>query len=254
MAAPFLLVQLSDPHIGADWAGHDPVERLAAVVRAVGKLEPRPAAVIVSGDLVESAADAEYEQVRALLEPLGLPLHLLAGNHDDRAALRRHFDVPGAGGEPVQYAVELGPLRLVVLDSTCPGEEGGRLDGERLAWLDAALDDAAGLPTMIAMHHPPIVTGVPAMDAIGLAAHDRRALAAVVARHPQVRRIVAGHVHRPVATDLGGCAVLAAPSTYVQLRLDFQAPELSLSGEPPGFAIHAVLDGEVTSHVRYVRP
>lgn len=253
MPTPFLLAQLSDPHIGADWAGRNPVERLAAAVRAIGSLEPRPSAVLVSGDLAETAADAEYEQARALLAPLELPLYMLPGNHDDRAALRRHFDVPGAGGEPVQYTVDLGSLRLVVVDSTCPGEDRGELDGGRLAWLDGALGGAADIPTVIAMHHPPMATGIPAMDAIGLPEGDRRALGAVVARHAQVRRIVAGHVHRTIAADLDGCAVLAVPSTYMQLRLDFRAPGLSLADEPAGFAVHAVLDGEVASHVQHVR-
>jgi 3',5'-cyclic AMP phosphodiesterase CpdA len=64
MSRPFLLVQLSDPHIGADWLGADPVARLAAAVDSVRALRPGPDAVLVSGDLTESAADAEYEQVQ----------------------------------------------------------------------------------------------------------------------------------------------------------------------------------------------
>jgi len=47
--------------------------------------------------------------------------------------------VPGADGEPVQYSVDPGPPRLVVLDTTPPGEYPGALDSERLEWLDAEL-------------------------------------------------------------------------------------------------------------------
>jgi Icc protein len=249
---PFVLVQLSDLHLGADWGGHDPVAALAAAVQSVQALRPRPDAVLVSGDLAENAGDAEYQQVRELLAPLEAPLYVLPGNHDDRAALRRHFDLAGAGGEPVQYAADLGPLRLVVVDTTCPGVDPGALDDERLSWLDAELAAAPDAPTLIAMHHPPLVTGIPALDATGLVADDRRALAEVVARHPQVRRLVGGHVHRPVAGDLAGRAVLTAPSTYLQARLDLCAEELQLVPEPPGFALHALLDGELTSHVHPV--
>src|SRR3954466_4634458 len=147
MDTPLLLAHISDPHVGADWAGQDPVERLAAAVRGIDALAPRPIAVLVSGDLAETGADAEYEQVRALMGSLDLPLYVLPGNCDDRATLRRHFDVPGVGAEPVQYVADLGALRLVVLDSTRPGEDGGELDEERLAWLDAALGDAAEAAT-----------------------------------------------------------------------------------------------------------
>src|SRR4051794_27464326 len=98
MSHPFVLVQLSDPHIGADWADADSVAGLAAAVAAVGALPFRPDAVLVSGDLADHATDAEYEQVRELLAPLDGRLHVLPGNHDDRRGLHRHFGVPGAGG------------------------------------------------------------------------------------------------------------------------------------------------------------
>jgi 3',5'-cyclic-AMP phosphodiesterase len=66
-----------------------------------------------------------------------MPVHVLPGNHDDRDALHRHFGIPGRGGAFVQYTADLGPLRLLVTDSTRPGEGRGELDAERLAWLDA---------------------------------------------------------------------------------------------------------------------
>jgi 3',5'-cyclic AMP phosphodiesterase CpdA len=55
-------------------------------------------------------------------------------------------------------SVDLGPLRLVVLDSTIPDEDPGALDGERLAWLEAELAAAPEQLTLIAMHHPPLIT------------------------------------------------------------------------------------------------
>src|SRR5919204_788816 len=136
---PFLLVQLSDPHIGAEWGGGDSVAMLAAAVASVRTLVPNPDAVLISGDLADHAVDLEYEQVRELVAPLQAPLYVLPGNHDDRLALRRHFDVPGADGQPVQYAADLGPLRLVALDSQRTGEESGELDADRLAWLEETL-------------------------------------------------------------------------------------------------------------------
>jgi 3',5'-cyclic-AMP phosphodiesterase len=160
--------------------------------------------------------------------------------------------VPGVDGEPVQYAADLGPLRLVVIDTTRPGEDPGALDEERLAWLDAELLAAPREPTLLAMHHPPLLTGMPALDEIGLPAEDRRALGAVVERHPQVRRIVAGHMHRPIAAELAGRAVLAVPSTYMQARFDLHSEEPRLAPDPAGFALHVLCGGEVISHVQSV--
>jgi 3',5'-cyclic-AMP phosphodiesterase len=250
MSRPFLLAQVSDPHIGATWAGGDTVARLAAAVEAVRALPQQPDAVLLSGDLADNATDAEYKQVRELFVRLPAPLYVLPGNHDDRRALHRHFGVPGAGGEPTQYAVDLGPLRLAVLDTTRPGEDTGALDGERLAWLDAELAATPQVPTLLAMHHPPLTTGIPLWDELGLPAADRHALAAVIARHPQVRRVVAGHVHRQITAELAGRPVMTVPSTYVQARLDFAAQEIELSADPAGFAVHAVFEGEVISHIQ----
>jgi 3',5'-cyclic AMP phosphodiesterase CpdA len=249
---PFTLVQLSDPHVGAEWGFGDPVAKLAAAVEAVRSVVPRPDAVLISGDLADHAADAEYEQVRELAARLEAPLHVLPGNHDDRLALRRHFDVPGAGDEPVQYAADLGPLRLVALDSTRPGEDRGELDAGRLAWLEATLAAAPDVPTLVALHHPPLDTGIPAFDRDAIPPAERRALGEVVAAHPQVRRIVAGHVHRTAYADLGGRSVLAAPSTYVQALLDLGGEEIRFSDDPAGFVVHALLDGELVSHVQPV--
>jgi 3',5'-cyclic-AMP phosphodiesterase len=253
MSRPFLLAQLTDSHIGAEWTeSDDPAAGLAAAVDSVRSMRPRPDAVLLSGDLADNGTDAEYEQLRELLGPLQAPLYVLPGNHDDRGALRRHFDLPGSGGDPVHYSADLGPMRLVVLDTTRPGEDPGVLDAERLGWLDAELAAAPEAPTLLAMHHPPLVTGVPAWDEIGLPTADRRALGEVVERHRQVRRLVAGHVHRTITGELAGHAVLTVPSTYVQARLDFGSQEIEFAADPAGFAVHAVLDGELISHVQPV--
>jgi 3',5'-cyclic-AMP phosphodiesterase len=250
---PFLLAQLSDPHIGAEWFDDQSVPRLAAVVESVRAVRPQPDAVLVTGDIADHASDEEYVQVRELLAPLQAPLYVLPGNHDDRDALRRNFDIPGRVGEPVRYSVDLGPLRLIVLDTKLPGKDSGALEGDQLDWLDAELAAAPDQPTLIAMHHPPLVIGVPAWDEIGLAESDRLALGDVLERHRQVRRVACGHFHSTITGELAGRGVLVVPSTYVQTRLDFYVREIELTSELPGFAMHAVVDGELISHVQPAR-
>src|SRR3954452_22533577 len=175
MATPFLLVQISDPHIGATWAGGDPAARLAAAIEEVQRLPERPDAVLISGDLADNAAAAEYEVVRELVARFDAPTYVLPGNHDDRNTMRGCFELPGSDGAPIQYAVELGPLRLVVLDSTRPGEDPGELDRERLAWLEAQLAADPDRPTIVAMHHPPPVPPSPLGDGQQRLGRDRPA-------------------------------------------------------------------------------
>ena len=252
--APFLVLQISDPHIGAAWAsgerGWDPVTGLRNVISEVGGLPDRPDAVLLTGDLSEHGAAAEYATVLEIVSAIGAPLHVIPGNHDDRTALRAQFGLPGSGAEPVHYAADLGPLRLVALDTTIPGRAAGALDADQLAWLDAELAAVPAQPTLLALHHPPLATGVAPWDEIGLAPADRAALGRVLDAHPQVRRLVAGHVHQIITGSLAGRPVLTVPSTYVQARLDFTASELQLGAGPRGFALHALLDGEIVSYVR----
>jgi 3',5'-cyclic AMP phosphodiesterase CpdA len=250
--APFLLLQLTDMHIGGDWHGEDPVAGLRTVVDEVMALPDRPDAVLLTGDLVDHGAAEEYALVRELTSALPAPLHVLPGNHDDRAAIRAAYGLAGDGGEPVRYAIDLGALRLVAVDTTIPGRDAGALDAESLAWLDAELGRDAQKPTLLAMHHPPFATGVGAWDAIGLAPGDRAALVRVLDGHPQVTRVVAGHVHQSITGAVAGRPALTVPSTYVQARLDFTAARLSLGPGPRGYALHAVVDGAIDSYVRTV--
>jgi 3',5'-cyclic-AMP phosphodiesterase len=251
-----LIAQLSDPHVDVGPDGAGSAEALGAAVQAVLGLDPLPDALLVSGDLTNRSDARSYERVRDLLAPLRMPVHVMPGNHDDREALRAWFTddaVAGAHSDPFQYAVRCGGVRLVVCDTTQPESASGRLDAGALAWLEAQLIAEPAVATIVAMHHAPLLTGLTAMDAIGLPEADRSRLADVLARHGQVRRVVAGHVHRAALGSVGGRPVFTCPSTWIQGRLDFAHPEeLSVVAEPPGFAVHVAVAGELTTHVQLV--
>jgi 3',5'-cyclic-AMP phosphodiesterase len=251
---PFMVLQLTDPHLGARWSD-DPAAALASAIATVNEMPfAPPDAVIVTGDIANAGADAEYEQARRLLDRLGAPVYALPGNHDDREALQRHFDLPATADGSLSYVADLGPVRLVALDTVRPGQDGGQLDAARLAWLDRILNADQVTPTLVAMHHPPLLTGIPAMDAIGFGPGERDALAEIVARHGQVQLIAAGHVHRTIVGELGGAAILAIPSTDAQLALDFEADELRFVREPACFAVHVLVDGRLVSHIQPLGP
>lgn len=249
MARPFLLLQLSDSHIGAAWGDGDPLGRTAAMVEHLRRLPDQPDAILITGDLADNGEHGEYVALSGLLESLGATCYPLPGNHDVREALRRHYGLPGDGDSPINYSVDLGPLRLVILDSTRPGHDEGELDEPRLSWLDQELAAEPAMPTLLAMHHPPIVTGARAWDRIGIAERDRQALGDVLARHSQVRMVVGGHLHRTIASQLVGCPVLAAPAIYETALPDFEAYELKLGGSAPSYVFHVLADDNVISHV-----
>jgi 3',5'-cyclic AMP phosphodiesterase CpdA len=244
------LAQISDPHVHIGPGDLGSAEALAAAVRAVAELHPAPDALLLSGDLTNDGTDAEYRRVAELLDPLELPVHVLAGNHDDPDGLRAHIGAPGRAGEPVQYALRVGELRLVACDTTVAGREEGAFGAERLAWLEQQLAEDEETPTIVAMHHPPILIGMPAMDAIGLPEADRSALGELLARTPQVKRVITGHVHRAATGDCGGRPVFVCPSSHLQLALDLESHDIALIREPPCFALHVAIGCEVVSHLQ----
>jgi Icc protein len=252
--SPATLVQLSDLHLRPGPDGSGPAERLEAVVRRLGALAPRPHAVLLSGDLADSPSSAAYEQAHELLSPVGVPLYAIPGNHDDRDLLRARFGpAPAPLGAPVNLAVDCGPLRLVGCDSTSAGRDAGALGGEQLEWLEATLGEAPETPTLLALHHPPVLSGAYVMDAIALAPEDRDALESLLARHPQVQTVTCGHAHTTMMTAFAGRPLLVCPSTNSTMRLDLRARQdlsFAVSCQPLGFAIHALVDGRLVSHVQ----
>ncbi|SAK95223.1 phosphodiesterase [Caballeronia ptereochthonis] len=241
-----LLAQISDLHITPPGTlAYGRVDTAAYLVRAIdalNALDPRPDAVLVTGDLVDAGGIDEYRHLRTLLDRLAMPWRVLVGNHDDRGNLRAVFgdrpELAGDGGF-VQYAYDVGEVRVIVLDTLDPGLAAGRLCAARLAWLEAQLEACREQPVVIGMHHPPFACGIGFMDDIRLAPDDSRALEALLRRHPNVERIVCGHVHRAISVRFGGTIVWCAPSTahQVALQLNPGSPDAFVM-EPPAFGLH----------------
>jgi 3',5'-cyclic AMP phosphodiesterase CpdA len=238
-----LIAQISDMHIRAPGKlllrRVDTAAFLAAAVAALGKLDPPADLVLMTGDLVEAGKPEEYAHLAALIAPLKAPVYLIPGNHDAREPLRAAFPahryLPREGF--LQYALEDWPVRILALDTLVPGEGGGALCAERLDWLDRSLATAPGRPTLVMMHHPPFATGIAHMDRYGLA--DARGLATVIARHPNVERIVAGHLHRSIQARFAGTVATTCPSSAHQIALDLvPGTPLRYVFEPPGFQLH----------------
>ena len=255
-----LVAHLSDFHVRPEGRlAYGVVDTNAALARAVDAvlvLRPSPDAVLISGDLADCGLPEEYRLLRAQLDRRApVPVHVVPGNHDRREGLRAAFpDEPRLREHAVfvQYATDLGPLRLLALDTVVPGRDHGELCPERLAWLDARLAEAPGRPTLVMMHHPPIACGIGHMDDI--ACRDADALGAVIGRHPQVERILCGHHHRPIQARWRGTLVSVAPSTAHQVTLDLRpGAGATFTLEPPAFHVHRwTPDAGVVTHQAYI--
>ena len=137
---------------------------------------------------------------------------LLPGNHDRVDALRAAFRRRSPRQDGRADGVVEGEVRIVTLDSSRFPEPGGDLDADQLDWLEDVLSAAPTAPTIVALHHPPFATGIGHMDAMALSAAASADLEAVIARHPQVERVVCGHLHRSVIRRFGGTIAQVCPA------------------------------------------
>ena len=237
-------VQLSDLHIVKagrllggliDTAGH-----LQQALAVLGDLRPRPDLVLITGDLVNDGHPLQYEHLRTLLADLDLPWRLATGNHDDPSALLEAFpDHPHASATGKVDHVDEGTVRVIVLDDNVPGQPGGDLTDAQLAWLDERLAEAPNAPTLVALHHPPFPTGIDHMDEMALDGAASGALARVIGRHPQVERVLCGHLHRTITTRWAGTLAMTAPSTAMAVALELRPDgPAGWTPEPPQALVH----------------
>ena len=249
MPAQVTIVQVTDPHIGATWSASPDAALQRALDAARAALGRAPDALLVTGDVASTPTAGEYDAAVKLLAELDAPVLVIPGNHDDRDLMASAFGLTPASGGHLSWARRFGALRIVGLDTVVPGEGGGSVDAARLAWLRETLAAEPDTPTLLAMHHPPVLTGVPSLDAIAIPELERAALSEVLAGAPAVRRVTAGHVHRALSAAVGPTPVMTVPSTDVQLAFDLSDPEMRLIGEPAAVAIHMLIGDQLVSHL-----
>ncbi|WP_449441172.1 phosphodiesterase [Pseudomonas migulae] len=255
MNRSFLIAQLSDLHLKADHKlTYGVVDTTGALRRAVDQLNashPRPDIVVISGDLVDFGRPDEYAVLRSELERLHMPCYLVPGNHDIRehlqAAFTDHAYLPTSTGAPLDWVVEQHPVRLIGLDTTIPDAHGGHVLDSQLRWLDEQLARRPDVPTLLILHHPPFISGIGHMDREPFI--NALALERVIARHPQVERLLCGHLHRSMQRRFGGSLSCVCPGTSHQIVLDLQptAPA-HFNLEPPGYLLHRWDAQALTTH------
>lgn len=245
-----LIAQISDTHILAESSDRPEAgsraEDLRRCVADIGRLEQQPDAVLHTGDTVQTGAPEDYAHLKKLLAPLAPPLYATPGNRDHRDQFRVAFD---RVGDPFMHHVfESHPIRLIALDSIEPPQNKGAFCAERARWLDETLAAAPGRPTLLFMHHPPFDMEPDYLHGY-LNPDDRDALAAVVSKHPQVRRMICGHCHWISRNDWAGTEVTTTTSVARDVR---KGIDESRFGDTPIYQLHRVApDGTVSTETCY---
>lgn len=255
-----LIAQITDIHIGFDPGNPDEynMQRLRVVLDRIAAGPNRPDLLLMTGDLTEFGDAQSYARLVEAVSVCPFPVLPMAGNHDAREALLAAFPDISSHEGFVQYARDIGGLRLVVLDTLDPGRHGGGFCETRAAWLVAELAAHPDTPTVIALHHPPFESGLSWLDSGAQEPWIQR-LEQAMAGHGQIRAIISGHLHRTIQTMWQGVPTMVCASTAPLVSLDLNPvdPERPdgremISNELPAYALHR-WDGErLVSHVENV--
>ncbi|SNX64746.1 calcineurin-like phosphoesterase family protein [Streptomyces sp. TLI_55] len=209
-------------------------------------------ALLVTGDIADHGAEAEYEEAARLLSDAPFPVLTCPGNHDSRAPYRKALlGVPASDG-PVNSVRVFDDTAVLMCDSSVPGADEGALDDETYGWIEATLDELGGeRRALLAFHHPPVALHHPLPDRYPLARPER--LAALLDRRPEIAGLITGHAHTPAASAFAGRPLVVGPGVTWTLRLPWEGDQVADRDAPVGLAFHVLDDaGRLTSHFRVV--
>lgn len=229
---PCTLLQLTDLHLcaepDAELLGVPTDASFLSVLSKATKDHPDAAACLLTGDLSDDGSPEAYRRLSAhCAEGLPWPAVWLPGNHDQNPALR---DAAGDGLAGSRCLVA-GAWRVILLDSSVPNEVGGTLGEAEYRHLELALMDSSDSPVLVVLHHPPADCGTRWLDAQQLSDGER--FWAMLARHPNVKAVLCGHIHQEVDRVENGVRLLASPSTCVQFMPG--ADHFRLQESTPGY-------------------
>ena len=255
-----IIAQITDLHIGFEGKDQPCLnsKKLQTVMHRLNAQILKPDILLITGDLTHSGESWAYSKLHEQFDDIEYPILWAIGNHDDRKAFAGTFPDAEFNDGFLQYALEDWPLRIVTLDTLKTGFHGGELCQKRLAWLDETLSKKPDQPTLVAMHHPPIHTGIGWMtereDAQWLLNFQD-----IVKKHNQVIHITAGHIHRPIFRKFEHATISVCPAIAPEVNLELAPIDPDkIDGRPllidsfPGYCLHQWNGKNLTTHTATV--
>lgn len=251
-----IIAQITDFHVGYQGPGQacQNAERLEQVLGAINSLRKKPDLILATGDLVEHGEVWAYEMLKQSLSSLSIPIHFLMGNHDARTPFRKVFPHAELNDGFLQYAVDGHPVKIIALDTLNQGHHGGAFCQKREAWLKAELDKDLDTPTLIALHHPPIKSGIDWLTAQRNDSWVVR-LRSLLTQYDNIVHIIAGHIHRNIYTQFAGTTISVSEAVAPQVKLELETIDADIQDgrdlivrSSPVFSLHHWDGISMTSH------
>jgi Icc protein len=246
------LLHITDPHLFGDASLEiydvNTTQSLRKVLeQARGDGPGPPDAIVVTGDIADDCSRQAYANFRQLLAPWDVPVLCLPGNHDAPDLMAQLLS-----SDNFQYCgrADCGDWTIVLLNTHIPREPSGRLAAAELERLQSELRSTTNRPLLVCQHHAPVAVGSAWLDALGL--QNGAQQLAMIERAPQVRAVLAGHVHQAFEADSNRVRILTTPSTCAQFAPNSATCVMDL--RPPGYRwLNLLADGSIRTQVRWLQ-
>lgn len=212
----FVIAQFSDSHLFADKKakhfGADVWQNLNCVLADIAKRDNIDC-VVFTGDLTQDHTETSYQHFVQAVEQaqLSIPVHFLAGNHDDRELINKHLTAPSFN---TNKTITRDCWQIQLLDSKSDTPS-GLVNQQELLALSEHIDNSKY--QLLMMHHHPVNVGY-YIDKHGLLEQDSfwQAIGELNAPHHNIKAIACGHVHRAIHATRASVEVFTCPATSVQ--------------------------------------
>lgn len=207
------IIQLTDLHVaeeGENTHGVDVRQNFQNILETVRALSPE--LIVLTGDLcLDSGNERTYHWVRSHLDFLQIPYTAIGGNHDLSPLLAKAFHIGHLlEGNELFYKRNLNGHPVLFLETSV-----GEMSKKQLTWLENELEKI-DQDTVIFMHHPPVVSGVPFMDNKH-ALRNMDEVQSILFNFPHHLTIFCGHYHVDKTLCSRNLTVHITPSTYFQI-------------------------------------
>ena len=180
VAESFSFIHVSDTHITGSV---NPVRNLKAIAAELNAMNPKPAFVLVTGDLTEAGLTPQWERYAEILKDFSMPVYSVVGNHETKWSHLGTFGLQKYLNQEQQYSFDYGGVHFVAVNSGVWLQHHGLIDRSELTWLKDDLDKAGrNMPSVLFYHHCP-----------GFIPNEPELLRTI--RPYNVRLILVGHGH-----------------------------------------------------------
>lgn len=214
---PIRVVQISDIHLFADknkaLLGVKTHESLAAVLALLKADKKQPDVILLTGDLSQDETETAYMAVTEYMKDFPVPIYWIPGNHDDLDIMRRILPRYNMANDK---QIVFPTWQIILLNSKKPHAVEGFLAEQEIHFLETCLRAYPNHHAMVVFHHHPVPVGCAWLDRLNLTNAD--VLWQTLAKYPQAKHILFGHVHQQHEGEKNGIKYYSTPSTCIQFK------------------------------------